>query len=241
MGKRSFAAAVFLFLSIVFPVLSYSQPADDVNKLTAEFARLYKERRYQEAIPVAEKILAIRENTLGPVHPGTATAINNLAGLYAATGRLADSLSPMLRAQAIDGRLIDQVMGFTSEDRKMKFLATKENNLYAFLALASRYMKDKRDAANRLLTVWLQRKGVVFEAQKRFQDALTPSGDPKVREKAQELARVRAQLSKLTFSGPGKEMPDVHRKKITELSEVKKRYRTTNFFFWGAFVYLGEP
>ena len=28
---------------------------------------------------------------------------------------------------------------------------------------------------------------------------------------------------------------------LTELADVKKRYRTTNPFFWGAFVYLGEP
>jgi len=28
---------------------------------------------------------------------------------------------------------------------------------------------------------------------------------------------------------------------LAELAEVKKRYGTTNPFFWGAFVYLGEP
>jgi CHAT domain-containing protein len=28
---------------------------------------------------------------------------------------------------------------------------------------------------------------------------------------------------------------------LAELSEVKKRYNGTNPFFWGAFVYLGEP
>ncbi len=178
---------------------------------------------YAKAEPLYRRSLAIHEKALGPDHPDTATSLNNLATLDAATGRPGDAFSLMLRAQDIDAKLIDQVMGFTSEDQKMKFLATVEGNIYGFLTLVSQNMKGNKEAAGMSLTVWLQRKGIVLEAQRRFQDALALSGDPKVVEKAQELARVRGQLSKLTFSGPGKDGVDTYRKRINELEARKEK------------------
>ncbi|HOW54115.1 MAG TPA: tetratricopeptide repeat protein [Syntrophorhabdaceae bacterium] len=178
---------------------------------------------YGKAEPLYKRSLTIHEKVLGSNHPNTANALNNLCVLYAATGRYGEAFDLRLRAQRIDSNLIDQVMGFTSEGQKMKFLATKEHTLYGFLTLAGLHKKDDRDALERALTVWLQRKGVVLEAQKRFQDALALSDDPKVAERFQELARMRAQLSRLIFSGPGKEGPDAYRKKLVELEAQKER------------------
>ena len=214
---------LIFILVFLFPPPSPAQSTDDAKKLNGQLIQLYKEGRYKEAIPIAEKALAVREKALGPDHPNTAMSLNNLAVLYTSTGRYQEAIPLMLRAQHIDSGLIDQVMGFTSEDQKMKFLATKEGDLHALLSLVSQYMKDSRDISSKSLTVWLQRKGVVLEAQKRFQDALVFSGDPGVAEKFQELARVRAQLSKLIFSGPGKEGPDAYQKRIAELQTQKER------------------
>ena len=43
--------------------------------------------RYEEAEPLCERALAIREKTLGPEHPGTSVTLNNLARLSADQGR----------------------------------------------------------------------------------------------------------------------------------------------------------
>ena len=45
---------------------------------------------------------------------------------------------------------------------------------------------------------------MILEAQKRFQDALVYSDDLETVKTFQELAQIRAQLSKLAFAGPGK-------------------------------------
>ncbi len=186
-------------------------------------AELYRSTgEYQKAEPLSKRTLEIWEKAFGPDHPHVATGLDNLGILYVALGRYEGAFSYMLREQDIDRKLIDQVMGFTSEDQKLKFLTTREGQLSAFLTLVSQYMKDKSYARVAALTVWLQRKGVVLEAQKRFQDALVFSDDPGTVGKFQELARVRSQLSKLTFSGPGKEGVEVYRKNIEEL-ERKKR------------------
>ena len=186
-------------------------------------AELYRTTgEYQKAEPLSRRTLEIWEKAFGPDHPNVATGLNNLGILYAALGRYDNAFTYMLRAQDIDRKLIDQVMSFTSEDQKLKFLATREGQLSVFLTLVAGRMRDRSDARAAGFTVWLQRKGVVLEAQKRFQDALVFSDDPGIVAKFQELARVRSQLSKLTFSGPGKESVEVYRRKIEEL-EAKKR------------------
>jgi len=57
--------------------------------------------RYEQAEPLFQRALAIREHELGPNHPDTATSLNNLAGLYWAQGKYAEAESLLQRALAI--------------------------------------------------------------------------------------------------------------------------------------------
>lgn len=64
--------------------------------------------------------------------------------------------------------------------------------------------EGQQDASGKALSVWLQRKGIVLEAQKRFQDALALSDDPKVMEKSQELAHVKGTVIEAHLLRTGK-------------------------------------
>ena len=55
---------------------------EDPGLLNQQVFKLYQQGKYQEAIPLAEKLLAIRKQTLGPDHPDTATSLGYLARLY---------------------------------------------------------------------------------------------------------------------------------------------------------------
>jgi tetratricopeptide (TPR) repeat protein len=59
---------------------------NDPDLLDQQVLKLYQEGKYQEAIPIAEKLLAIRKRTLGLDHLSTVTSLNNLASLYAEMG-----------------------------------------------------------------------------------------------------------------------------------------------------------
>ena len=61
---------------------------------------------WAEAEPLYERAFAIREKALGPDHPDTATPLNNLAGLYQDTGRLAEAEPLYRRAVAILEKLL---------------------------------------------------------------------------------------------------------------------------------------
>jgi CHAT domain-containing protein len=169
------------------------------------------------------KALAILENSLGPDHPDTASTLDNLAGLYAAKGEYAKAHEHFKRAQALDAKLIEQVIGFTSEEKKVQFLATKQSSLEAFLCLTAAHLKDDPAARLDAFNVWLTRKGMILEAQRQFQEAALNSEDASTRETFRELSQVRAHLSRLTFAGPGSESMRTWRKRIEELKKNKDR------------------
>jgi CHAT domain-containing protein/Tfp pilus assembly protein PilF len=52
------------------------------RKLNAGFLKLYRAGKYDEAIPLAKRMVEIRESILGPDHLGVAHALSNLAILY---------------------------------------------------------------------------------------------------------------------------------------------------------------
>jgi len=88
------ALMVVWVLAIAVPAAA--QQAEDADALNAQVVRLYQAGKYAEAIPIAERVLAIREKALGPDHPDVATSLNNLAELYRAQGRTAQA-EPLYR------------------------------------------------------------------------------------------------------------------------------------------------
>ena len=76
-----------LAICVCRPVSAQDRVAefDEVRRLDEEVTRLYQMGRYAEAIPSAEKALAIVEKTLRD-HPTTATIVRTLAALHIAVG-----------------------------------------------------------------------------------------------------------------------------------------------------------
>jgi tetratricopeptide (TPR) repeat protein len=71
------------------------QRATELNQQADE---LYQAGRYQEAIPLAEEVLAIRREQLGERHPDVAASLNNLAVLYHLQGRYGEAETRFLEA-----------------------------------------------------------------------------------------------------------------------------------------------
>jgi tetratricopeptide (TPR) repeat protein len=68
-----------------------AQTVVDADRFNAEVMRLYRKGSYAEAVSIAERVLAIREKTLGLDHPDVGKALNNLAALYTTQGRYSDA------------------------------------------------------------------------------------------------------------------------------------------------------
>ncbi|GAK60191.1 kinesin light chain-like protein [Candidatus Vecturithrix granuli] len=207
-------------LTIREQVLGPEHPvvAANLNNL----AELYRNMgAYAQAEPLYQRALTILEKALGPEHPDTATSLGNLAGLVAAQAQYPQAYECFKRAQQISDKLIDQIMSFTSESQKLAFLATQQGNLNGFLSLLMQHLAQDAAARKDGLEVWLRRKGVILEVQKRFQEALLLSDAPEVLKIFEELSQVRAQLSQRFFAGPGKESFEAYKQQLDDLKQQK--------------------
>ena len=63
----------------------------------------------------------------------------------------------------------------------------------------------------------IKRKGIILESQRRLQEALVYSDDPKAVKIFRELSKTRATLSRLAFMGPGNEKIESYTKRINRL------------------------
>ena len=63
----------------------------EAQQLSQQVLQLNQQGKYDEAVPLAERALAIRRKILGEEHPDVATGLNNLAALYENQGRYAEA------------------------------------------------------------------------------------------------------------------------------------------------------
>ncbi len=81
-------SGLFVFLVtfyFVFPPVGKAE-GQTADVLSAKVMKLYDAGNYAQAVPLAQKVLRIRENTQGAEHPDVATALQTLAGIYQAVG-----------------------------------------------------------------------------------------------------------------------------------------------------------
>jgi tetratricopeptide (TPR) repeat protein len=92
------ALLIGLFLSV--PHAALAQEPNEAAALTQQIIQLYKQGRYSEATPFAQRLLAISE-PLGPDHPDVANSMNILGFLYRFQGRYAEAEPLLKRALSI--------------------------------------------------------------------------------------------------------------------------------------------
>ncbi|BAY28681.1 peptidase-like protein [Nostoc carneum NIES-2107] len=116
------------------PQLLAQQSAElaEAKQLNQQVEQLYQQGKYSEAIPIAERALAIREKILGQEHPDVAESLNNLALLYSSQGNYAKAEPLYHRSLAI----WEKVLGKEHPD-----VANSLNNLAALYQVQGNYDK----------------------------------------------------------------------------------------------------
>ena len=76
---------------------------EEAARLNEQATELYRAGRYKEAIPLAERALAIKERALPPDHPDVAGTKGNLGFLYLSQGRLGEAYAVFKGAKGSTG------------------------------------------------------------------------------------------------------------------------------------------
>jgi tetratricopeptide (TPR) repeat protein len=100
------------------------------TELNEKAIELYKQGKYDEAVPLLEQSLNIRQQVLGAEHPDVAESLNNLALLYSAQGRYTEA--EPLYLQALE--MWKKLLGAEHPD-----VASSLNNLAALYESQGRY------------------------------------------------------------------------------------------------------
>ena len=176
------------FLSV--PHAAFAQGLDEATLLQQKLLQLFNQGQYSEAVPLAERALAIRERVLGAGHPDVALSLYFLATLYTKQGRYADAEKMFKRSLTI----VEQRFGPESP-----ILTTPLNNLAELYAGQGRYaeseqlfkrslaINEKRFGPDHVdIAASLSNLGSLYHDQGRYADA-----EPLYRRSLEILERAR--------------------------------------------------
>jgi tetratricopeptide (TPR) repeat protein len=99
--RRSHARDIGMILINCPLIPSRNDPLEQALKINAAIVELFNAGRYSDAVPLAQRELAIYEKALQPNHPDVLTSLNTLAFFYEKQGRYADAEPLYQRAAAI--------------------------------------------------------------------------------------------------------------------------------------------
>ncbi len=153
------------------------------EQLNQQVVRLYRQGKYQEAIPLAEQTLEIRKNILGDSHPDVAQSLNNLAELYRAMGRYEEALPRFqdaltMRKKHLGDSHPDVATSLNNLAGLYRAMGRYEESLPRYqdaLAMRKKHLGDSHpDVATSLnnLAALYESMGRYEEALPRYQDAL---------------------------------------------------------------------
>jgi tetratricopeptide repeat protein len=147
----------------------------DANALTQQGIELEKQGRYSEAIPLAQRALALYEKALDHDDPRVATALGNLAELYRKQGHYADAEPLYKRSLAIQ----EKALGSDHHD-----VAASLHNLAVLYQTEGRYADAERLSKRSLailekavgpdnpeFAIALSGLASLYQAQQRYADA----------------------------------------------------------------------
>lgn len=207
-------------LSIYKATLGSDHPA--TGNCLYNLANFYSSMgEWDKAEQLVKSSLSIMEKSLGPNHPDTVSKLNALGKIYAAQENYSEAHELLIRVQTATAKLIDQIMGFSSGQQQLRFMATQQWDLYKAISLVAFHMPDDQAALRDIFNMWLSRKGIILEMQKRFQEALAYSDNPEILEASQELARIRGRLSRFIFNPPPSTQLEMRKEQIFYLEEEK--------------------
>lgn len=144
--------------------------------------------------------LEIAEQEIGEQHPYTFEALNNLARVEEAAGKIAVAVK--LREEGLARRsvFLDRMLWVTGENAREGYIRLHRPELDEYLRLLALMTDPTR--GKKAIEASLQRKGLLLKITSEIEQVAQLSTDPKLASIAAELERARRTLASLTLSGP---------------------------------------
>jgi CHAT domain-containing protein len=231
-AKNKAAAGQYVIQAVVLRVAKEDErDLYEASILFTESRRLFLAGKYDEAIPLIGRVREIREKVLGPEHPETGNALNELAVLYAAKGDIGQAMIFTAGANYVDERNLNLAAG----DQRRKFLYLDLFNRQTDFTLSLQNLTTPNDqqALDLAFTTLLRRKARGLDAMIDTLAAFRRSAQDK--DLVDKLADLRSQLAELRSKETDAYGSESYRKRVKPLedkvSDIEGELSTRNAVF----------
>jgi tetratricopeptide (TPR) repeat protein len=200
-----------------------SDSLEEAKRLNDEAIKLHNAGRYKEAIPLAERALAIYEKAFGADHPDVAQSLNNLTVLYQAKGDYAKAVEVQIRANESDERDLIRNLVSGSERQKLAYLNQHSYRVDVTLSLHLQAVPRNTDARRAALAILLRRKGRALDAMTDAIANLRRRAAVEDQTLLDQLALARSLHSNLINRGAGAEGFEPYRAQLKALEDRQEQ------------------
>jgi CHAT domain-containing protein/Tfp pilus assembly protein PilF len=153
---------VILLISIALAApgttLAQDSAAENARQLYKQAMELYNAGRYNEAVPLVERAIAISTSALGPEHSDVALSLNGLGLIYEAKGDYARAEPLYQRALAIYSKLSNTAQLQDTRNAATGNVATTLNNLAELYKNRGEFARAE-PLYQRALEIWVKLRG----------------------------------------------------------------------------------
>ena len=172
LGELDRAAVLHQRLLEIYDAPSAPQPLNAANtSINLAMLKLLK-GDLAGAEPLYARALSLREGLLGPDHPDVAAALERIAVFKQVAGKPIEALASMERATNIIEANLRTILLTGSEQQRLNFMTTVQENLDIALSLRQAVLGSNADASKWAATLVLRRKGRVLDAMTTTLDRL---------------------------------------------------------------------
>jgi CHAT domain-containing protein/tetratricopeptide (TPR) repeat protein len=218
LGQRNEALASFERALNIHANLSAAGQGEQATVLNNLAVTRFELGQQEAAVELLRQAIAIHREIHGKRHPKTGAALANLAFRSAASGHFDEALTAFEESNAIAGETIERVFAIASEQEKLAYVENQQWRYDGQLSLVSRHFATDKRALRRALDLVLARKGIVFDAQARQNEAIAGSLDSEARVLWDELASQRARQARLMRAQPND--PALRERELHTLDET---------------------
>lgn len=144
--------------------------------------------------------------------------LRDLAFAYAAAGRIADALTTLDEAAAMDERLMGRIFAMGVEGLRIAFVRDVRGSLEVRLSLVLRHAAGSSGQVAKTFDAVLRRKAFNAAAEAVRRDAVLGGRYPDLAPRLRELAQVQARIAAKVLAGPRGEDLAAYLRALTELS-----------------------
>jgi CHAT domain-containing protein/tetratricopeptide (TPR) repeat protein len=178
---------------------------------------------FLKAARALDGICAEAKALLGPAHRDTIGAIYTRALALTALGEVPQAFSAWRDLAASDDALIGEVSAMASENERLTYLANVQFRLDASLSFVLRYLANSAEASRWAYDLVLRRKGLAATALAVRRESVLGGRYPALRQKLDELGRLRQATARMVWNGPSNEDPSGFWARFYDLEIEKDR------------------